>query len=75
MLGRLFWFAVGAGVTVYVVVKVRDVMSKAGPEALVERVQQTVLDAGDAARAFVARARAASAEREAELRETIGLPQ
>jgi hypothetical protein len=75
MFGRVFWFAVGAGVTIYVVVKARDYIDKHSPEALVERVQQSVVDAGDVTKAFVARVRAASAEREAELRETIGLPQ
>lgn len=75
MFGRVFWFAVGAGVTIYVVVKARDYIDRHSPEALVDKVQQTVLDAGDNARAFVSRVRAASAEREAELRETLGLPQ
>jgi len=73
--GRVFWFAVGAGVTIYVVVKARDYIDRHSPEALVERVQQSVVDAGDATKAFVARVRAGSAERVAELRETIGLPQ
>jgi hypothetical protein len=75
MFGRVFWFAVGAGVTIYVVVKARDYIDKHSPEALVDKVQQTVIDAGETTRAFVARVRAASAEREAELRETLGLPQ
>ena len=75
MTGRVFWFAVGAGMTIYVVVKARDYIDKHSPEALVDKAQQTVVDAGDSARAFVARVRAASAEREAELRETLGLPQ
>ena len=48
MFGRVFWFAVGAGVTIYVVVKARDYIDKHSPEALVERVQQSVVDAGDA---------------------------
>lgn len=73
MVGRVFWFAVGAGVTLYVVVKARDYLDRHSPEALVEKVQQTVVGAGDGARAFVTRVRAASAEREAELRETLGL--
>lgn len=75
MFGRVFWFTVGAGVTVYVVVKARNYIKRHSPEALVEKVQQTVVEAGDDARAFVARVRAASAEREAELRETLGLSQ
>ena len=72
---RVFWFAVGAGVTIYVIAKARKYAAEHSPEALVDKVQQTVLDAGGNARAFVARVRAASAEREAELRETLGLTQ
>ncbi|WP_049804538.1 DUF6167 family protein [Microlunatus phosphovorus] len=75
MFGRVFWFAVGAGVTIYVVVKARDYIARHSPEALVEKVQHTVVDAGGEAKAFVARVRAATAEREAELRETLGLTQ
>lgn len=75
MTRRVFWFAVGAGVTLYVVAKARRYAQEHSPEALVDKVQQSVLDAGDSARAFVARVRAASAEREAELRETLGLTQ
>ncbi|MDN5763657.1 MAG: hypothetical protein L0H41_15245 [Microlunatus sp.] len=74
-MGRLFWVAVGAGVTVYVVVKVRKVVRTAGPEAVAGKVQHAIEDAIDEAKAFAGRYRAASAEREAELRETFGLTQ
>ena len=72
---RAFWFTVGAGVTVLVVVKVRSYLSKASPEALGGRVQASVSAAGQSARDFADRVRAAMAERETELRETLGLPQ
>lgn len=75
MTRRIFWFAVGAGVTLYVAAKARKYAKEHSPEALVDKVQQTVLDVGQDARTFVSRVRAASAEREAELRETLGLPQ
>ena len=75
MFGRVFWFTVGAGVTIYVVIKARDYIERHSPEALVDKVQQSVVDAGGEVKAFVARVRAASAEREAELRETLGLTQ
>jgi hypothetical protein len=72
---RIFWFAVGAGVTIYVVAKARKYAEEHSPEALVDKVQQTVINVGGSARTFVSRVRAASAEREAELRETLGLTQ
>ena len=75
MFRRVFWFTVGAGVTIYVVVKARDYIERHSPEALADKVQQTVVGAGGEVKAFVARVRAASAEREAELRETLGLTQ
>lgn len=75
MIGRMFWFALGAGATVYVVLKARSYAKKHSPEALVDAVQQAVVDAGHAAQATVARVRAASAEREAELRNELGLTQ
>lgn len=75
MFGRVFWFTVGAGVTIYVVVKARDYIERHSPEALVDKVHQSVVDAGGEVKSFVARVRAASAEREAELRETLGLTQ
>lgn len=72
---RVFWFAVGAGVTIYVVAKARKYAQEHSPEALVDKVQQSVVDLGESAKTFVSRVRAASAEREAELRETLGLTQ
>lgn len=72
---RIFWFAVGAGVTIYVVTKARRYAHEHSPEALVDKAQQTVVSFGEQALTFVSRVRAASAEREAELRETLGLTQ
>ena len=72
---RIFWFAVGAGVTVVVVVKVREYLRKASPEAIGHRVTDATSALGEGVRDFVARARAAMAEREAELRDAIGQPQ
>lgn len=72
---RVFWFAVGAGVTVFVVVKARQVWHQAAPQAIGHRVADSASTAGDAVRDFVGRVRAAMAERELELRETLGLPE
>ena len=74
VLRRIFWFGVGAGVTVFVVVKVRSYVRSATPEAVGHRVAGSVAGVGEAVRDFVDRARAAMAEREAELRDAIGQP-
>ncbi|HEY5820595.1 MAG TPA: DUF6167 family protein [Propionibacteriaceae bacterium] len=70
---RVFWFAVGAGVTVFVVVKARQVMQQATPQALGHRVAESAGGVGERAQDFASQVRAAMAEREAELRDTLGL--
>jgi hypothetical protein len=72
---RLFWFALGAGVAIFVVTKIRKALSKATPEAIGERVAGTAAGVGASARDFTERVRAAMAEREAELRDELGLPE
>jgi hypothetical protein len=74
MIRRIFWFSVGAGVAVYVVVKARQVMQQATPQAISQRVGESAASIGTSVRDFTDRVRAASAEREAELRDTLGLP-
>jgi uncharacterized protein HemX len=70
---RLVWFALGAGVAIFVFVKIRDALSKATPEAVGQRVADTAAGVGASARDFTERVRAAMAEREAELRDELGL--
>jgi hypothetical protein len=72
---RFFWFALGAGVAIYVFVKIRDALSKATPEAVSQRVAGAATGVGASARDFTERLRAAMAEREAELRDELGLPE
>jgi hypothetical protein len=72
---RFFWFALGAGVAIFVFVKIRKALSKATPEAIGERVAGTAAGVGASARDFTERVRAAMAEREAELRDELGLPE
>ncbi|MGI8458115.1 MAG: DUF6167 family protein [Propionibacteriaceae bacterium] len=76
---RVVWFAVGAGVGVYALVKVRHYVAKASPQALVGhasgRVKGTALSLGESAREFVEVVRARMAERETELRDAVGLAQ
>jgi uncharacterized protein HemX len=72
---RLFWFALGAGVAIFVFVKIRQALTKATPEAIGRRVTDGAAGVGASARDFTERLRAAMAEREAELRDELGLPE
>ena len=75
MIQRFFWFALGAGVAIFVFVKIRQMLSKATPEAIGHRVADSAAGVGASARDFTERVRAAMAEREAELRDELGLPE
>ncbi len=70
---QVFWFTVGVGATVFIVIKVRGAMQKATPQALGQRVAGSAAGLGERAQDFAAQVRAGMAEREAELRETLGL--
>jgi Family of unknown function (DUF6167) len=74
MFRRLFWFIIGAGVAVFVLTKVRGYIKKTGPDAIGHRVAQSASGMSESARGFVDRLRAGMAERETELRESLGLP-
>jgi len=74
MLRRLLWFLVGAGVAIFVYLKIRDYIKKARPEAIGHRVAESASGVSESARGFIDRVRAGMAERETELRETLGLP-
>ncbi len=70
---KVFWFSIGIGVGVFVVVKARGYLRQATPAAVQDRVSQAAVGVGERLSSFVAEARAAMAEREAELRDTLGL--
>ena len=72
---RIFWFALGAGVTIFVVVRARDYLRQATPQAIGHRVADAGASLGDSVRDFTDRVRAGMAEREAELRESLNLPE
>jgi hypothetical protein len=72
MVRRVFWFAVGAGVAIFVYVKVRDYLKQATPQAIGQRVGESATDFRDRAQDFVGRVRAGMAEREAELNAALG---
>lgn len=73
MIRRLLWFAVGAGFALWAWSRLRGYLRRARPEAVGHRVAESAAGLGESARDFVDRVRAASAEREAELRDALGL--
>ncbi len=75
MIRRFFWFALGAGVAIFVFVKIRDLLRRASPQAVGQRVVDQASGLGASARDFTDRVRAAMAEREAEIRTELGLPE
>ena len=75
MIRRFFWFALGAGVAVFVFVQIRNVLRQATPQAVGQRVADQAAGIGASARDFTDRVRAAIAEREAEIRSELGLPE
>jgi hypothetical protein len=74
MVRRLFWFLIGAGVAIFVYVKIRQYVKNARPEAIGQRVANSASGVTESARNFVDRLRAGMAERETELRATLNLP-
>ena len=74
MVRRLLWFFIGAGVAIFVYLKLREYLTKARPEAIGQRVAESASGVSESARDFMDRLRAGMAERETELRETLGLP-
>jgi hypothetical protein len=74
MFRRLFWFAIGAGVAVFGLVKIRGYIKKTSPDAIGRRVAESASGVSQSAQGFVDRVRAGMAERETELRESLGLP-
>ncbi|HZA72249.1 MAG TPA: DUF6167 family protein [Propionibacteriaceae bacterium] len=75
MIRRFFWFALGAGVAIFVYVKIRNSLRRATPQAVGQRVADQAAGLGASARDFTDRVRAAMAEREAEIRSELGLPE
>ena len=66
---RLFWVAVGAAAGIYAVRKVQKTMHAYSPSGLAERAGGL----GESITAFAEEVRAGMADREAELREALGM--
>ena len=50
MFRRLFWFVIGAGVAVFVIMKIRAYLKKARPEAIGQRVAESASGISESAR-------------------------
>jgi len=73
MTRRLFWFAVGVGVTALLVVKGREYYERFTPKGVTEQVEKTARNAQGWVTDFFATVSSAMDERETELREALGL--
>lgn len=73
MLRNIFWLLIGGGVVVFVIVKGRELMKRTTPAALAERADQARHSVTTRVAEFISVAREASTEREAELREALGM--
>ena len=73
-MSRLFWILVGAGLTVFIVLRGRELMYKLTPKGLSEQVTQKGHQAAAGFGDFAATFRAARDEREAELRRELNIP-
>lgn len=73
MLRNIFWLLIGGGVVVFVIVKGRELMQRTTPAALAERAVQTSQSVTNRVAEFISVAKEASTEREAELREALGM--
>lgn len=70
---RLFWLAVGVGVTAVVVLKGRELYERFTPKGVVEQIERTRSGLFDWAGEFLATMGEAMDEREEELRDALGL--
>jgi hypothetical protein len=75
MLGRLFWFILGVSVATWVFLRIRQMLRQASPDAVTQRLAASATGVSASARDFTDRVRAAMAEREAEIRDELGLDQ
>lgn len=68
---RVFWIAVGVGVTIFVVVKGKELMQMATPKGVAEQTSKLGRKLGDRVIGFMDTVQEGMAEREAELREAL----
>ncbi len=72
-MSRLFWLALGATVGVLAVRKASRAAAQLTPGGIMGNIADGIRDLGAAVREFTAEVRAGMSEREAELRDGVGL--
>ena len=70
---RIFWMAVGAGVTVWTVNKANRLARSITPGSLADTATQGAVELGGAVRSFAGEVRAGMLQRELELNRQLGL--
>lgn len=70
---RLFWLAMGVTIGALVVRRLTKTAERLTPKGLAQSVAESVSKAAEAVKSFADDARAASQEREAELKEAAGI--
>ncbi|MFT3886830.1 MAG: hypothetical protein QM713_01515 [Arachnia sp.] len=73
-MSRLFWVLLGAGLTVFLVLRGKELYRKLTPAGVAEQVEKQGKKAAAGFGDFVGTFRAAMAEREAELRTELNIP-
>jgi len=70
---RLFWFAIGVGITALVVVKGREYYQRYTPKGVAEQIEKSRTGLVDWVGEFISTVGEAMDAREGELREALGL--
>lgn len=70
----IFWFLVGVSVTVFVVLRGKELLHRFTPQGVQEQVAEKGQELAHGFGDFVATFRVAMAEREAELRHELNIP-
>lgn len=70
---KLFWVAVGVGITVLVVVKGRELMRMATPQGVADQASKVGRSIESRVMQFVSDVQSHSSAREAELRDALGM--
>lgn len=73
MIGRLLFFVLGTLLGVFVVLRLRDLLRRSTPDAVADKVGQARDGLGERVGEFAATFRTAMHEREAELRDALGM--
>ncbi len=73
LIPRVFWIALGAGAGVLVVTRAQRLMRRATPASIADRAGVTAQGAGEQVQGWWSTVKGFAAEREAELRNGLGL--